>query len=63
MRGVGWSDEKNISDLGQKLIISTRSVFLAQSHQISRAELENKKARQLASCRAIRGGPCVRTLS
>ena len=42
MRGVGWSDEKNISDLGQKLVISLRSVFLVQSHQISRAELENK---------------------
>ena len=43
LRGVGWSDEKNISDLGQKLVISLRSVFLVQSHQISRTELENKK--------------------
>ena len=43
--GVGWSDEKNISDLGQKLVISLRSVFLVQSHQISRAELENPSGR------------------
>ena len=42
MRGVGWSDEKNISDLGPACTISVRSVFLVQSHQISRAELENK---------------------
>ena len=41
MRGVGWPDEKNISDLDQKLIISTWSVFLTQSRQICRAELEN----------------------
>jgi len=41
MRGVGWPDEKNISDLDQKLIISTWSVFSTQSRQICRAELEN----------------------
>ena len=41
MRGIGWSDEKNISDLGPAWTISIRSVFLAQSHQISGAELEN----------------------
>ena len=41
MRGVGWSDEKNISDLGPACTISVRSVFLAQSHQICGSELKN----------------------
>ena len=41
MRGVCWPDEKNISDLDQKLVISTWSVFSTQSRQICRAELEN----------------------
>ena len=63
MRGVGWSDEKNISDLGQKFVpFRVRSVFLAQSHQISRAELENKKqSHNLQVVRPFRGGLCVRT--
>ena len=42
MRGVGWSDEKNISDLGPACTISVRSVFSTQSRQICRAELRHK---------------------
>ena len=41
LRGVGRSDEKIKSDLDPAWTISIWSVFLAQSHQISRAELEN----------------------
>ena len=40
MRGVGWPDEKNISDLDQKLVISTRSVFL--THPVKSVELSSK---------------------
>ena len=42
MRGVGWPDEKNISDLGPACTISVRSVFSTQSRQICRAEIRHK---------------------
>ena len=44
--GVSWSDEKNISDLDQKWIILKRCVFLVQSHQMCRSELENARGVQ-----------------
>ena len=41
LRGYVGRMKKIISDLGPAWTISIWSVFLAQSHQISRAELEN----------------------
>ena len=41
MRGVGWSDEKNISDLDQKSIRSNRCRRISESELIWRNELEN----------------------
>ena len=60
MRGVGWSDEKNISDLNYKSPIFNRSVFLAQSHLNCESELLGA---MYMVCTPTLAGLCERTLS